>query len=73
MTSLHDRTTLLRVAVVPGGAAGLAIGMSIQGGPPRVGQLPGDEALRPVTDAVRPVLSALGSGPQPARPAAAVT
>jgi uncharacterized membrane protein YccC len=37
--------------------------------PPRIGQLPGDWALRPVTDTVRPVLSALGSGPQPARPA----
>jgi hypothetical protein len=32
-----------------------------------------DEALKPVTDAVRPVLSVLGSGPQPARPDAAVT
>jgi len=41
--------------------------------PPRVGDLPGDEALKPVTDAVRPVLSVLGSGPQPARPGAAVT
>jgi hypothetical protein len=37
--------------------------------PPRIGELPGDEALKPVTDTVRPVLSALGSGPQPARPA----
>jgi uncharacterized membrane protein YccC len=36
--------------------------------PPRVGELPDDEALKPVTDAVRPVLSVLGSGPQPARP-----
>jgi uncharacterized membrane protein YccC len=41
--------------------------------PPRVGELPDDEALKPVTDAVRPVVSALGSGPQPARPGAAVT
>jgi uncharacterized membrane protein YccC len=31
--------------------------------PPSVGELPGDEALKPVTDAVRPVLSVLGSGP----------
>ena len=30
--------------------------------PPRIGELPGDEALKPVTDTVRPVLSALGSG-----------
>jgi uncharacterized membrane protein YccC len=37
--------------------------------PPRIGELPGDGALKPVTDTVRPVLSALGSGPQPARPA----
>ena len=36
------------------------------GVPPRVGELPGDEALKPVTDAVRPVLSVLGSGLQPA-------
>jgi uncharacterized membrane protein YccC len=36
------------------------------GGPPRVGELPDDEALKPVTDAVRPVLSVLGSGLQPA-------
>jgi hypothetical protein len=36
--------------------------------PPRIGELPDDEALKPVTDAVRPVLSVLGSGPQPARP-----
>jgi uncharacterized membrane protein YccC len=39
--------------------------------PPRVGELPDDEALKPVTDAVGPVLSVLGSGPQPARPGAA--
>jgi uncharacterized membrane protein YccC len=37
--------------------------------PPRIGELPDDEALKPVTDTVRPVLSALGSGPRPARPA----
>ena len=30
--------------------------------PPRIGELPGGEALKPVTDTVRPVLSALGSG-----------
>ena len=41
--------------------------------PPRIGELPDDEALKPVTDAVRPVLSVLGSGPQPARPGTAVT
>jgi len=35
------------------------------GVPPRVGGLPDDEALKPVTDVVRPVLSVLGSGPQP--------
>jgi hypothetical protein len=28
--------------------------------PPRAGELPDDGALKPVTDAVRPVLSALG-------------
>jgi hypothetical protein len=38
------------------------------GVPPRASRLPDDEALKPVTDAVRPVLSVLGSGPQPARP-----
>jgi uncharacterized membrane protein YccC len=43
------------------------------GVPPRVGELPDDRALKPVTDAVRPVLSVLGPGPQPARPGAAVT
>jgi uncharacterized membrane protein YccC len=41
--------------------------------PPRVGELPDDEALMPVTDAIRPVLSLLGWGPQSARPGAAVT
>jgi uncharacterized membrane protein YccC len=40
---------------------------------PRVGALPDDEVLKPVTDALRPVLSALGSGPRPSRPGAAVT
>jgi hypothetical protein len=29
---------------------------------PRVGELPDDEALKPATDAVRPVLSVLGRG-----------
>jgi hypothetical protein len=43
------------------------------GVPPRVGDLPGDEALTPVTGAVRPMLSVLVPGPQPARPGAAVT
>ena len=32
-----------------------------------IGELSDDEALKPVTDAVRPVLSMLGPGPQPAR------
>ena len=31
------------------------------GVPPRVGELPADEALKPVTDAVRSVLSVLGT------------
>lgn len=35
---------------------------------PQVGELPDDEVLKPVTDAVRPVLSALGSEPRPSRP-----
>jgi uncharacterized membrane protein YccC len=43
------------------------------GAPPRVGELPGDEVLKPVTDAVRPVLSMLVSGPQPTGPGATVT
>jgi hypothetical protein len=43
------------------------------GVPPRVGELPDDEALQRVTDAARPVLSVLRSGPHPARPGAAVT
>jgi uncharacterized membrane protein YccC len=34
--------------------------------PPRVGKLPDDESLKPVSDAVRPVLSMLGPGPPPA-------
>jgi uncharacterized membrane protein YccC len=55
-------------------AALYAIADAIDAGdPPRVGELPGDEGLKPVTDAVRSLLSALGSGPQPARPGAAVT
>jgi uncharacterized membrane protein YccC len=55
-------------------AALYAVADAIDAGvPPQAGQLPDDEALKPVTDAVRPVLSALGSGPQPARPGAAVT
>ena len=40
--------------------------------PPRVDELPDDEAIKPVTDAVRPLLSVLGSGPRPTRPEAAV-
>jgi hypothetical protein len=55
-------------------AALYAVADAIDAGvPPRAGELPGDEALKPVTDAVRPVLSTLGSGPQPAQPGAAVT
>jgi uncharacterized membrane protein YccC len=55
-------------------AALCAVADAIDAGvPPRVGELPDDETLKPVTDAVRPVLSVLGSGPQPARPGAAVT
>jgi uncharacterized membrane protein YccC len=33
--------------------------------PPRLGRLPDDDALKPVTDAMRPMLSVLGSGPIP--------
>jgi uncharacterized membrane protein YccC len=55
-------------------AALYAVADTIDAGVPRrVSELPDDEAIKPVTDAVRPVLSALGSGPQPARPGAAVT
>jgi uncharacterized membrane protein YccC len=43
------------------------------GAPPRVGELPDDEALKPVTDAVRPLLSELEPGQQPARKGAAAT
>jgi uncharacterized membrane protein YccC len=50
-------------------AALYAVADAIDAGvPPRAGDLPDDEALKPVTDAVLPVLSALGSGPQPTRP-----
>jgi uncharacterized membrane protein YccC len=53
-------------------AALYAVADAIDAGvPPRAGELPDDEALKPVTDAVLPMLSALGS--QPARPGAAVT
>ncbi len=45
-------------------AALYALADAIEAGvPPRVGELPDDEALKPVTDAVRPVLSVLGAGP----------
>jgi uncharacterized membrane protein YccC len=55
-------------------AALSAVADAIKAGvPPPVGALPDDEALKPVTDAVRHVLSALGSGPQPSRPESAVT
>jgi uncharacterized membrane protein YccC len=44
-------------------AALYAVAAAIDAGvPPRVGELPDDEALKPVTDAVRPVLSVLGRG-----------
>jgi uncharacterized membrane protein YccC len=81
-----DAATATRVAISRGApapspdavhqltAALYAVADAIDAGvPPRIGELPDDEALEPVTDAVRPVLSVLGSGPQPARPGAAVT
>src|SRR5271166_5700221 len=36
--------------------------------PPRAGELPADEALKPVIHAARPVLELLAPGPQPAEP-----
>ena len=43
-------------------AALSAVADAIDAGvPPRVGELPDDEALKPVTDPVRPVLSVLGA------------
>jgi hypothetical protein len=67
-------TNALRDAVHQLTTALYAVAYAIDAGvPPRVGEPPGDEVLKPVTDAVRPVLSVLGSGPQPARPGAAVT
>jgi uncharacterized membrane protein YccC len=55
-------------------AALYAVADAIDAGvPPRAGQLPDGEALKPVTDAVLPMLSALGSASRPARPGAAVT
>jgi uncharacterized membrane protein YccC len=45
-------------------AALYAVADAIDAGvPPPAGELPGDEALKPVTDAVRPVLSVLASEP----------
>ena len=41
--------------------------------PPRAGELPSDEALKPVIHAARPVLELLAPGPQPAEPDAAVS
>jgi uncharacterized membrane protein YccC len=71
-----DAATATRVAISRGApapspdavhqltAALYAVADAIDAGvPPRVGELPDDEALKPVTDAVRPVLSALGSQP----------
>jgi uncharacterized membrane protein YccC len=43
------------------------------GVPPRAGELPDDEALKPVTAAARPVLSALGARRDRAQPGPAVT
>jgi hypothetical protein len=76
-----DAATATRVAIRRGApapspdavrqltAALYAVADAIDAGvPPRAGELPGDEALKPVTDAVRPLLSVLGPGPQPARP-----
>jgi uncharacterized membrane protein YccC len=77
-----DAATATRVAISRGApapsseavhqltAALYAVASAIDAGvPPRVGELPGDPALKPVTDAVRPVLSALGSVPaQPTPP-----
>jgi uncharacterized membrane protein YccC len=55
-------------------AALYAVADAIDAGvPPRAGELPDDEALKPVTDAVRPVLSVFGSGPRPAPTGAAAT
>jgi uncharacterized membrane protein YccC len=76
-----DAATATRVAIRRGApapspdavrqltAALYAVADAIDAGvPPRADELPGDEALKPVTDAVRPLLSVLGPGPQPARP-----
>jgi hypothetical protein len=86
LDAVADAATATRVAISRGAAAPspaavhqltaalYAVADAIDAGvPPRIGELPDDEALEPVTDAVRPVLSVLGSGPQPARPGAAVT
>ena len=54
--AVHQLTTALS-------AVADAIGADVA---PSVGELPGDQVLKPVTDAVRPVLSVLGS--EPARP-----
>lgn len=43
------------------------------GMPPRIGELPGDQAFKPVTEAVKAALSVLRPGPQPTRPGAAVS
>jgi uncharacterized membrane protein YccC len=74
-----DAATATRVTISRGGAAPspdavhqltavlYAVADAIDAGVrPRVGGLPDDEALKPVADAVRPVLSVLGCGP--ARP-----
>jgi uncharacterized membrane protein YccC len=73
LDELADAATATRVAIRRGApapapdavhqltAALYAVADAIDAGvPSRVGELPGDEALKPVTDAVRPVLSALG-------------
>jgi hypothetical protein len=69
-----DATTATSVAIRQGApapspdavhqltAALYAVADAIDAGvPPRVGDLSADEVLKPVTDAVRPVLSVLGS------------
>jgi uncharacterized membrane protein YccC len=51
-----------------------AVAVAIDAGVlPQAGELPHDAALMPVTDAVRPVLSVLASGPRPAPAGAAAT
>jgi uncharacterized membrane protein YccC len=80
LDEVADAATATRVAISRGAPAPspdavhqlttalYAVADAIDAGiPPRAGELPDDEALKPVTDTVRPVLSALGPGPQPTR------